>query len=196
MTWQPTYCLLNACKTPPRPEFYTHGIWPYLNTDASSQNRHPDSCTGSLGCADARSCALTETNITDAKSIPGLTQIVTENPEGLMKHEWQKHGTCYGGQSQDYFKDFVKLRTFATYDEKTFGALIGVDSGSMLADIHQLFPANTSYRCVTYNNQQYLFEVFYLLNKDRTGAPYTDKGLQIGNACDPARKIIIPSAPS
>jgi ribonuclease T2 len=196
MTWQPTYCLLKGCTTPPRPEFYTHGIWPYLNTDADSQNQHPDSCTGSIGCTDARSCALTETDIAHAKRIPGFTQIVTENPEDLMQHEWQKHGTCYGGQSQDYFQDFVTLRKFATYDENAFAALIGLESGSMLADIQRLFPANTSYRCATHNNQQYPFEVFYLLNKDRTGAVYTDKDLQIGTACDPAKKIIIPTVPT
>ncbi|WP_460043551.1 ribonuclease T2 family protein [Pseudomonas sp. S2_H01] len=196
MTWQPTYCLLNACKTTPRSEFYTHGIWPYLKTNPSSQNRHPDSCTQSIGCTQDTACALTEANIADAKAIPGFIQIVTDNPEGLMKHEWQKHGTCYGGSSLDYFKDFINLRTFATFDEHAFGALIGVEGGTTLSDIQTLFPPNTSYRCATYKNEQYLFEVFYLLNKDRTGAPYIDQGLQIGTACDPARKIVIPTAPS
>lgn len=63
-----------------------------------------------------------------------------------------------------------------------------------LDKLKSLFPENASFRCATHNGKQYLYEVFFLI--DRQGQPYTeDKTLQIGGRCL-EREIHIPVASS
>ncbi|NDL64373.1 ribonuclease T2 family protein [Acerihabitans arboris] len=115
--------------------------------------------------------------------------IVTSEPTGLMQHEWKKHGTCYGEGQLEYFNDFKNLRTVVKYN-KEFREHIG--KTVFLKDLKYWFPANTSFRCAFKNEKQYLFEVFYLINKD--GSPfYQEKSLQIGERCIES-PITIPDA--
>lgn len=61
-----------------------------------------------------------------------------------------------------------------------------------LEKLKSLFPANASFRCARHDKKQYLFEVFFLI--DRQGRPYTeDQKLQIGEACQ-SEEIHIPLA--
>jgi len=193
VTWQPTFCLIKSpttgCKPPPI-MFLTHGIWAYFNSTTQSANRHPSSCIKSAGCDSSDvACELSSSTKDQILSNPDFTKLVTQSPEGLIKHEWQKHGTCYGADQKQYFEDFTRLRNVVQYDAQ-FNELIGKSVG--LEDLKALFPANTSFRCVNFQGKQLLFEVFYLI--DRQGLPYTgDQGLQIGEKCL-SRETFIPGS--
>ncbi|MET0776898.1 MAG: hypothetical protein ABWZ65_15655 [Pseudomonas mandelii] len=193
VTWQPTFCLLKPSTAgcdKPKNVFYTHGIWPYYKSTDQSANRHPSSCIQSVGCAQTDAvCELSDTDRKLAQAEQGFSEIVTESPEYLMKHEWQKHGTCYGTNQTEYFRDFVKLRKAVNYSP-AFNQLQGKSVD--LAPLKALFPNNTSFRCASHGGKQYLFEVFFLI--DREGQPYTEEQkLQIGEKCQ-SREIHIPTA--
>ncbi|TBN46883.1 ribonuclease [Pseudomonas sp. BGI-2] len=193
VTWQPTFCMLKPATAgcdKPKNLFYTHGIWAYYNSTDQSANRHPSFCTKSVGCDQTGAvCELSKTVQDQAMADKVFSKIVTESPEYLMKHEWKKHGTCYGTSQIQYFEDFVNLRSAVKYnpDFTQFqGKSLDLDS------LKALFPPNTSFRCVSQGGKQYLFEVFYLI--DRQGQPYTeDQKLQIGEKCQ-SRDIHIPVA--
>ncbi|MHC8342769.1 ribonuclease T2 family protein [Pseudomonas sp. RT6P73] len=193
ITWQPTFCLLKPTTAgcgKPNNVFYTHGIWAYYNSTDQSANRHPSFCINSAGCGPTETvCELSDTDQKLAQAEHGFSEIVTESPEYLMKHEWKKHGTCYGTSQIQYFKDFVNLRSAVNYspDFNQFqGKSLDLDK------LKTLFPSNTSFRCASHGGKQYLFEVFFLI--DRQGQPYTeDQKLQIGEKCQ-SRDIHIPVA--
>ncbi|MFJ7282186.1 hypothetical protein [Pseudomonas sp. NPDC099000] len=193
VTWQPTFCLLKptiAGCNKPNNIFYTHGIWAYFNSTAQSANRHPSSCIQSAGCGQTESaCELSNAVQEQVQADQHFSKIVTESPDSLMKHEWKKHGTCYGTSQTRYFEDFVKLRSAVNYnsDFNQFqGKSLDMDT------LKKLFPPNASFRCASQGGKQYLYEVFFLI--DRQGQPYTeDQKLQIGEKCQ-AREIHIPVA--
>jgi ribonuclease I len=191
VTWQPTFCLLNPTTAgcdKPKNVFNTHGIWPYYKSTDQSANRHPSFCTKSVGCDQAGAvCELTDKDQKQAQAYPDFSEMVTESPENLMKHEWKKHGTCYGTSQIQYFEDFVNLRSVVKYNQ-AFNQYQGKSLG--LDNLKSLFPANTSFRCANHKGKQYLFEVFFLI--DRQGQPYTeDRNLQIGEKCQ-SKEIHIP----
>lgn len=192
VTWQPTFCLLKPTTAgcdKPQNVFYTHGIWPYYNSTPDSANRHPSSCTASPGCEAEAACEISKPVQQQVLNLKGFSTIVATSPEGLMAHEWQKHGTCYGTDQQRYFEDFVNLRHVVEFEAK-FNQYQG--KSLSLEKLKALFPLNTSFRCTRQNGKQYLFEVFFLI--DRQGQPYThDKNLQIGGRCQP-QETFIPSA--
>ncbi|MHC8340516.1 ribonuclease T2 family protein [Pseudomonas sp. HLT2-19-2] len=193
VTWQPTFCLLKPATAgcnKPKNVFYTHGIWPYYNSTDQSANRHPSSCIKSAGCNQTEAvCELSTTVQAQAQADNRFSKIVTESPEYLMKHEWQKHGTCYGTSQREYFEDFVKLRSAVNYSTE-FNEYQGKSLD--LEKLKALFPSNTSFRCASQGGKQYLFEVFFLIN--RQGQPYTqDKKLQIGEKCQ-LQETHIPAA--
>jgi ribonuclease I len=195
ITWQPTFCLLKPTTAgcgKPNNVFYTHGIWAYYNSTDQSANRHPSFCTQSAGCDQTGAvCELSKTVQDQAMADKFFSKIVTESPEYLMKHEWKKHGTCYGANQTEYFRDFVKFRKAVNYSPN-FNQFQG--KSLKLDKLKALFPSNTSFRCASHGGKQYLFEVFFLI--DRQGQPYTeDQKLQIGEKCQ-SRKIHIPVARS
>jgi ribonuclease T2 len=193
VTWQPTFCLLKptvAGCNKPNNIFYTHGIWAYYNSTAQSANRHPSSCIQSAGCGQTEAaCELSNAVQEQVQADQRFSEIVTESPEYLMKHEWKKHGTCYGTSQIQYFEDFVNLRSVVKYKQafnKYQGKSLDMDT------LKKLFPPNASFRCASQGGIQYLYEVFFLI--DRQGRPYTeDQKLQIGEKCQ-ARDIHIPVA--
>ncbi|MEO6677732.1 MAG: hypothetical protein ABIO21_10175 [Pseudomonas sp.] len=191
VTWQPTFCLLKPTTTgceKPENVFYTHGIWPYYNSTQESANRHPSSCKKSAGCESDIACDMSKITQEQAQADDRFSAIVTESPEGLMAHEWQKHGTCYGTDQKQYFADFVKLRAAVNYNPD-FNQYLGksLDMGKLKA----MFPSNTSFRCASQGGKQYLFEVFFLI--DRQGEPYKqDPILQIGDKCE-SQETFIPA---
>ncbi|MDA6076996.1 hypothetical protein O0544_12580 [Edwardsiella anguillarum] len=121
VTWQPTFCLLNptapGCKAY-RADFYTHGIWPYFLSTERSANRHPSHCIQSPGCPTGSSCTLLPEVIDTLLQDTAFRKIVSAQPEGLMKHEWSKHGTCLGSGQREYFTRFTQLRSAVKYDDE------------------------------------------------------------------------------
>lgn len=195
VTWQPTFCIMKPTTAgcdKPNNVFYTHGIWPYFNSTDQSANRHPSFCTQSVGCDQTGAvCELSKTvqDQAQAQADQDFSRIVTESPEYLMKHEWKKHGTCYGTSQIQYFEAFVNFRSAVDYRSE-FNQSLG--KSLHLDELKALFPSNTSFRCASHGGKQYLFEVFFLI--DRQGQPYTkDQKLQIGEKCQ-SQEIHIPAA--
>lgn len=209
VTWQPTYCLMQKEKkekvvvkeekekillcTKVPAGFKTHGIWPYSNSEGPFTNRHPQNCTPSQACTAQDVC---NENTLNAELVRikknDKEQWLPENPDGMLKHEWRKHGTCSGKTMEAYFDDLINLRkTVVTVDENTpsFAALIG--RATPFKDIRKAFPANTAFRCYTDSEgKQNLHEVFFLI--DDNGQPYHDEAnLQIGVQCKEEQETLI-----
>ncbi len=191
VTWQPTFCLLNnkisSCENP-KPIFTTHGIWPYFFSNSDFQNRHPSYCTHSAGCSSSKPCKIDESVLSRMLNDIDFKNITTENPVNLLKHEWEKHGTCYGKEQHLYFSDFKSMKKIVTCDD-SFREHIGkfID----FKKLKSFFPKNTGFRCVTKDGKQLLFEVHYLIDADG-GNFFHEKNLQIGEPCE-GREILIPS---
>jgi ribonuclease T2 len=87
LSWSPTYCLLHGND---RWEcghrgygFVLHGLWPQFDSGG-----YPQNCTLASSLSPAAEAA-------GGKVYPSLS---------LMRHEWQRHGTCSGLDAVDYFR--------------------------------------------------------------------------------------------
>lgn len=93
LSWSPDYCASPAgtrdrfqCAGPRKYGFVVHGLWPQF------ERGWPEACT------------------TDPLNLPAaLKKDVLEimPSERLMRHEWNKHGTCSGLTSQRYFEGIL-----------------------------------------------------------------------------------------
>mgnify|MGYP003119856143 CR=1 FL=1 len=113
ISWQPAFCETR----PDRPEcqsqtaervdassFALHGLWP--------QPRSRDYCG-----VDAETVLTDEAG--DWQDLPApalsadlsaaLAQAMPGTQSGLDRHEWIKHGTCYGGDAEAYFADSLAM---------------------------------------------------------------------------------------
>lgn len=189
-TWQPSFCAKQSqvagCDAPPS-AFLAHGIWPYNKSTEQKNNRHPQNCTNSTAC-NGDACPMSDAAMQAVLDNQKIRDLVTKEPKGMFAHEWKKHGTCSGKSMQAYFEELANLYPdVVKYDKSMFNAWVG--KGAEFADIKKAFPANTSFRCLVHNEQQYLHEAFYLI--DNTGKPYTEeKNLQIGIACQDKYTLI------
>jgi ribonuclease T2 len=88
LSWAPNYCAghpgdhSSECKTGGHTAFVLHGLWP------QSDNGAPP-----MSCAPARPVASSIVN--------HMLEFMPSS--GLIQHEWEKHGTCSGLSSSDYF---------------------------------------------------------------------------------------------
>jgi ribonuclease T2 len=84
--------------------FVLHGLWPqprnkvYCNVEKDFVSADKHGQWRDLPCL----AMDDETDARLAKVMPGFDS-------GLHKHEWVKHGTCYGTDPQTYFEDAVSL---------------------------------------------------------------------------------------
>jgi ribonuclease T2 len=133
-TWQPAFCELRSrlpeCRAlgpsdPGATAFSLHGLWPqprgnvYCGVD-------PD--TRALDEAgrweDLPPVPLAEeTRSALAVAMPGATS-------HLDRHEWVKHGTCYGADPETYYRD--SLRLLAALNESAVGRLFADAIGGRL----------------------------------------------------------------
>ncbi len=88
LSWSPAYCSLKGSQADPaqcnasKPyRFIVHGLWP------QNERGFPDSC-GSGGYPSRD----------EIRSISDITPSA-----GLIRHEWEKHGSCSGLSPADYF---------------------------------------------------------------------------------------------
>ena len=82
LSWSPEFCYShpNAAECAARAGFVLHGLWPQ-NNDGS----YPENCS-----------------IAPGPENPGAYRDIYPD-SGLLKHEWQTHGTCSGLSADDYF---------------------------------------------------------------------------------------------
>lgn len=88
LSWAPTYCSehpsdhSSECRTGGRQGFVLHGLWPQAESGPPP-----------MACAPASPVAE-----------PVVDSMLQYYPSrGLIRHEWEEHGTCSGLSAEDYF---------------------------------------------------------------------------------------------
>lgn len=113
VNWQPAFCELNTrireCRDQ-RPNafeatnFTLHGLWP--------QPRGNEYCNVSerdrWASQDGRWRDLPPLDLTMAQRRE-LDEVMPGSASGLDRHEWVKHGSCYGGDQRDYYAASLDL---------------------------------------------------------------------------------------
>jgi len=97
LSWSPTFCVSSSghadreqCGGTNKYGFVAHGLWPVFPRGAGSA---------------AKGCGGDSSSLTD-KSAEKVRGIMPSRK--LVNHEWEKHGTCFGGDAANYFG---KVRT-------------------------------------------------------------------------------------
>lgn len=113
LSWQPAFCETKPSKTECRTQnagdfdathFTLHGLWPQPNGNFYCQATASDKANDNPG----RWKDLPPVNL-DAKTRTELDQVMPGTASNLERHEWIKHGTCYGKSQQEYFSDALNL---------------------------------------------------------------------------------------
>jgi ribonuclease T2 len=131
VNWQPAFCELNSrtreCRDQ-RPDsfeatnFTLHGLWPQPRgneyCDVSERDR--------WASQDGRWRDLPQLDLTIAQR-RDLDTIMPGSQSGLDRHEWVKHGSCYGADQREYFADSLDLMLALNASEvaELFAANIG-----------------------------------------------------------------------
>lgn len=95
LTWSPSYCAAEGgargdaqCATGRQYGFLVHGLWPQY------ERGYPEDCPTSLAPSKA--------------DIAGVSDLMPA--DGLVRHEWRKHGACSGLAPADYLKTIRTAR--------------------------------------------------------------------------------------
>lgn len=109
VTWQPAFCE----TAPGRPEcrrlgpgdpaalgFSLHGLWPQPKANVY--------CGRAAALAERRWSDLPEPEL-DAPTREALVRLMPGSVSGLHRHQWAKHGSCYGTAADEYFDDALRL---------------------------------------------------------------------------------------
>ncbi|ESY75874.1 ribonuclease [Mesorhizobium sp. M0051] len=113
LSWQPAFCETKSnkaeCKAQNPNEFdatnFTlHGLWPQPNGNFYCQASAGDKAND----IPAHWKDLPPVNL-DAVTRAELDKVMPGTASQLDRHEWIKHGTCYGKSQQEYFSDALKL---------------------------------------------------------------------------------------
>jgi ribonuclease T2 len=113
LSWQPAFCETKPGKTECKAQtsggfeathFTLHGLWPQPNGNFYCQVAAADKANDNPAhWQDLPSVEL------DANTRSELDQVMPGTASDLERHEWIKHGTCYGKSQQDYFSDALRL---------------------------------------------------------------------------------------
>jgi len=107
LSWQPTFCELNRGRPECRNQraerrdarqLSLHGLWPHGQAYCGASAGRNDSRWGDL--PEPRLDRALRTAL--AVGMPGMIS-------GLHRHQWHKHGSCYGEPAQDYFAESLTL---------------------------------------------------------------------------------------
>jgi len=112
-SWQPTFCESHRDKQECQSQHANrydarnlslHGLWPQPRDNAYC------GVNAALRTMDRRSAwhLLPDTNLKPALQ-NSLAQVMPGAASNLDRHQWIKHGTCYGSDVQTYFRDSVHL---------------------------------------------------------------------------------------
>jgi ribonuclease T2 len=113
VNWQPAFCELSPRKTECRNQransfeatnFTLHGLWPQPRNneycDVSNRDR--------IASQDGRWRDLPTLDLSLAVR-RDLDRVMPGSQSGLDRHEWTKHGTCYGTDARRYYADAIDL---------------------------------------------------------------------------------------
>lgn len=113
LSWQPAFCETKATKPECRAQnpnefdathFTLHGLWPQPNGNFYCQVSASDRANDNP----AHWGDLPPVNL-DAKTRAELDQVMPGTMSKLDRHEWIKHGTCYGKGQEEYFSEALNL---------------------------------------------------------------------------------------
>lgn len=113
VNWQPAFCELSPRKAECRNQrpnsfeatnFTLHGLWPqprnneYCNVSAGDRYASQDGRWRDLPLLDLPLALRRD-----------LEQVMPGSQSGLDRHEWTRHGTCYGADARQYYADALDL---------------------------------------------------------------------------------------
>jgi len=113
LSWQPAFCETKSSKPECQKQttagfdathFTLHGLWPQPNGNFYCQVPASDKANDNP----AHWADLPPVDV-DANTRAELDQVMPGTASKLERHEWIKHGTCYGKNQQDYFADALNL---------------------------------------------------------------------------------------
>jgi ribonuclease T2 len=176
LSWSPEYCAGPAgendqrqCHQGRRYGFVVHGLWPEY------EKGYPQFCAGSSRV----SARLVE------KMLPIMPS------EKLIRHEWQKHGTCTGLTAEQYFDKtaaaFARVTIPARY--KNPATAITVAPRSLKQDLVAANPQVTEESVAVLCRGRFLSEVRVCLDKDLQPRSCS---ADVRDACRPEKIILRP----
>jgi ribonuclease T2 len=158
LSWSPGFCATPAghrdtlqCGGQRHYGFVLHGLWPQYE-----QKGWPENCT---------------TETIDESTVQSMLSIMP-SPD-LVKHEWQKHGTCSGLDAKDYFEEaaeaFQSVKIPPRYQSPKKSITESPDQ--MLHDFVVVNPkfGEQGFAVLCSGNGRYLQEVRACLDKDLEG---------------------------
>lgn len=146
VNWQPAFCELSSRKSECRDQransfeatnFTLHGLWPQPRDneycDVSARDR--------FASQEGRWRDLPALDLTLALRRE-LDQVMPGSQSGLDRHEWTKHGTCYGSDQKDYYADALDL--MEALNESAVAELFAANIGKRItmAQIRAAFDAS------------------------------------------------------
>jgi len=113
LTWQPAFCETHSRKKECRSQtknrydashWSLHGLWPQPRANAYCGVSSTDK-----GIDRNKKWHLLEPVKLSQKTAMELALTMPGASSNLHRHEWIKHGTCYGSNAEDYYSDAIKL---------------------------------------------------------------------------------------
>ena len=113
LTWQPSFCETHSgkkeCRTQTKNRYDAthlslHGLWPQPRNNAYCGVSDMDK-----GIDRNKKWHLLAPVKLSQKTATDLAFIMPAVASNLQRHEWIKHGTCYGSDAEDYYSDAIYL---------------------------------------------------------------------------------------
>jgi ribonuclease T2 len=113
LTWQPSFCETHSrkkeCRTQTRNRYDAthwslHGLWPQPRNNAYCGVSDMDK-----GIDRTKKWHLLAPVKLSQKTATELAFVMPAVASNLQRHEWIKHGTCYGSDAEDYYSDAISL---------------------------------------------------------------------------------------
>ncbi len=113
LTWQPSFCETHSGKKECRTQttnrydathWSLHGLWPQPRNNAYCGVSYMDK-----GIDRNKKWHLLAPVKLSQKTATELAFVMPAVASNLQRHEWIKHGTCYGSDAEDYYSDAISL---------------------------------------------------------------------------------------
>ncbi|MCK5666081.1 MAG: hypothetical protein KAI17_21475, partial [Thiotrichaceae bacterium] len=143
LTWQPSFCETHSrkkeCRTQTKSRYDAthwslHGLWPQPRNNAYCGVSYMDK-----GIDRNKQWHLLAPVTLSQKTATELAFVMPAVASNLHRHEWIKHGTCYGSNAEDYYSDSISLTN--QVNESIVGKLFnrGVGKRVSLKQVRQHF---------------------------------------------------------
>lgn len=196
LSWQPSFCETHSrkkeCRTQTRNRYDAthwslHGLWPQPRSNAYCGVSEIDK-----GIDRNKRWHLLEPVKLSQKTAMALAFIMPAVASNLQRHEWVKHGTCYGTDAETYYSDAISLTQ--QINQSIVGKLFthGVGKRVSLKQLRQHFDkafgrgagAKVDMRC---DRKGRISELWINLkgeiSKDTKIATLLEKSIRAGSSC-------------